>query len=185
MPHQTMDALDKVAGGEFVAIGADRAETAVSAVRGPTIASTSKLAFTKPISETRDTSQDAPTNSSDETQKEKSTIIRDKNESQKVPIPEPEEEASSSGKPESTSEITEPTRINDKTSKCDTMAIDVKISLADDRNITTQAVIVKMSQKYDLIVGMSDLLTLGITVTGLPDNIDPLKDQSDDSCETI
>ncbi|KNC81801.1 hypothetical protein SARC_05897 [Sphaeroforma arctica JP610] len=77
--------------------------------RGPTIASASKLAFTNLGSETRNTSQDAPTNSSDETQKEKFPILGDKDESQKVPIPEPEQEASSSDKPESTSETNEPT----------------------------------------------------------------------------
>ncbi|KNC81759.1 hypothetical protein SARC_05929 [Sphaeroforma arctica JP610] len=91
--------------------------TPAERARGPTIASTSKLAFPKPRSETRDTSQDALSDSSDENQKEKSPIIGDKNESQKVPTPEPEEEASSSGKPESTSEATEPTRINKLTTE--------------------------------------------------------------------
>ncbi|KNC85001.1 hypothetical protein SARC_02790 [Sphaeroforma arctica JP610] len=62
------------------------------------------------------------------------------------------------------------------------MATDVKIYLADDRNINTQAVIVKMSQKYEIIVRMSDLLTLEITVTGLPNNVDPLKNQLDNNC---
>ncbi|KNC72988.1 hypothetical protein SARC_14450 [Sphaeroforma arctica JP610] len=37
---------------------------------------------------------------------------------------------------------------DEKISKCESMATDVKISLADGRNITTQAVIVKMSQKF-------------------------------------
>ncbi|KNC78954.1 hypothetical protein SARC_08632 [Sphaeroforma arctica JP610] len=91
--------------------------TPAERARGPTIASTSKLAFSKPRSEKRDTFQDAPANSSDETQKEKSSITGDKDESQKVPTPEPEEEASSSGKPESTSETTEPTRISKLTTK--------------------------------------------------------------------
>ncbi|KNC80297.1 hypothetical protein SARC_07345 [Sphaeroforma arctica JP610] len=100
--------------------------TSAERARGPTIASTSKLAFSKPRRETRDMSQDAPTNSSDETQKEKPPIIGDKDESQKIPAPEPEEEASSSGKPESMSETTEPTRI----SKFTTENADLKNQLA-------------------------------------------------------
>ncbi|KNC86340.1 hypothetical protein SARC_01499 [Sphaeroforma arctica JP610] len=82
--------------------------------------------FVDAKSETRDTSQDDPTNSSDENQKEKSTILGDKDESQKLPITEPEEEANSSGKPESTSESTEPTRI----SKLTTKTTDLKNQLA-------------------------------------------------------
>ncbi|KNC86875.1 hypothetical protein SARC_00970 [Sphaeroforma arctica JP610] len=58
--------------------------TPAERARGPMIASISKYAFPKRRSETRDTSHDAPTNSSDETQTEKFPIIRDKDESQKV-----------------------------------------------------------------------------------------------------
>ena len=59
------------------------------------------------------------------------------------------------------------------------MVKNVTTTILDNRTVTTRCVVIDMSQQYDMIIGMGDLLSLGITITGLPNGIDPLKDQSD------
>ncbi|KNC70045.1 hypothetical protein SARC_17435, partial [Sphaeroforma arctica JP610] len=63
---------------------------------------------------------------------------------------------------------------------CRNMAIDLRLTLTDQRTTVTKAVVCNTSPNYDLIVGMGDLISLSITVTSLPTNRDPQKDQSDD-----
>ncbi len=62
---------------------------------------------------------------------------------------------------------------------CDKLAKNLTIVLADYRQIDTQAVILDMSPQYDIILGMSDLLSLGIVISGLPSNVEPDKDQGE------
>jgi len=70
---------------------------------------------------------------------------------------------------------------NEKEVVCNKYAEDLSITLADYRQINTGAVILDMSPQYDVIIGMPDLLSLGIVISGLPSNIDPDKDQGEEN----
>ncbi|KNC82324.1 hypothetical protein SARC_05388 [Sphaeroforma arctica JP610] len=114
---------DKVVGVTVCCIGfrqdnaSDKGETTPSRekspeerARGPNIASTLKLAFTKPRSEIQGVSKDTPANPYKESQKEVSLIAVEDYEPQRVPPKEHEEEKSSNSQPESKSKPTESTR---------------------------------------------------------------------------
>lgn len=70
---------------------------------------------------------------------------------------------------------------NGKTSSCEEAIDHAHIMLSDRREVKTHMIVTDMSQKYDVIIGMTDLLSLGISMTGLPNGLDPNKDQSDDN----
>lgn len=70
---------------------------------------------------------------------------------------------------------------NEKEDVSHEMVKDVNITLLDHRMVQTDMIVLDMSKQYDCIIGQGDLLSFGITLTGLPNGMEPMKDQSDDN----